>query len=58
MDNTIKLTISAFGKFGDVEINPSSILVNNLDEQIKKKYNIVNSAVLEVSTQGCEDWLA
>ena len=50
MDNNIKLTISAFGKFGDVEINPSSILVNKLDEQIKKKYNIVKSAVLEVST--------
>lgn len=57
MKKQLKLTISAFGRFGNVITNPTSVLVSEFTEEFKNQYNIVHSEVLEVHTVACEKYV-
>lgn len=53
----LDITISAFGEFGNIKHNPTSILVNSLTADVLKKYRVVSAKVLEVSTVACEEYI-
>lgn len=56
-NNQLKITISGFGPFGDVKVNPTSIIVSQFTEEFKKRYNIVHSEVIEASEVACNKYV-
>lgn len=60
MDNLVHpnkqtiITLSGFGPFGDVKVNPTMELIESFTTEEKLKYNIKVCRVVEVSTIACD----
>ena len=55
----LNVYVTGFGKFGNILVNPTSILVGELKQALPQftHINVCDIQVVEVSIQGCDEYL-
>ena len=56
-ESKLRVYVTGFGKFGNIEHNPTTVLVEGLSKSAGLKCSLEHLEVAEVSIQGCENTL-